>query len=283
MAKIFLIGFIFNVFFLFSQSKIEKFEYERKSERIISFSYKIEGCPKSVISQVWKTMVETNGGKSSFVGEVFDNYSAENVVFPSLVSEGELKLYFQVFDYKNDSLMVTNAFQKIDGQFILPNLANGISIEAKEIMLDFSFEVRKECKKYELSEAAKYAEDLHRKIYVLENQNLFLDKSIISTHSKIKKLDYMVKTLADQINFYEKKGNQTEDDFTRTKLGQQYSIVAKKHSKLNAKLLAETASINEYRVKKESNLDSIKVMQKEIESQKLVVESIRAALEKVKR
>ena len=93
----------------------------------------------------------------------------------------------------------------------------------------------------------------------------------------------MVKTLADQTDFYEKKGNQTEDDFTRTKLRQQYSVVEKKHSKLNAKLLAETASINEYRVKKESNLDSIKVMQKEIESQKLVVESIRAALEKVKR
>lgn len=283
MVNFYFLGFLFASIALFSQSKVEKFEYERNNQLVSAYAFKIESCPKKVILNSWKEMVESNGGKFSLFNQVFESYTAERVVFSRLRELNEMKLFFQVFDYKSDSLLVTNAFQREDNEYILPNMGSEISKSAKEIILDFSFDVRTSCSKYQLRDAMEYAEELHRKIFVLKNQNIYLDKRIIMNHKKIKKLENIVKNLSDQMTFYNKRSKQSNDDFTKNKLDEQYDASSKKNEKLSSRLSAEKAAINESRLRKESNLATIKVLEAEVKSQKLIVEYIQNSLQYIKR
>lgn len=280
---LFVAMFLSNISLLFSQPRIEKVEYTRKSQLIKSFSFKVGSCKQSSVYNAWKSLAELNGGRISIMGKLLENHTAEDVVFKRLYNKGLLKLYFQTFEAENDSLIVTNAIQTLDEQFIVPGDGSSASAEAFEIMLDLSLLTRQYCVKEDLNKAIAFAENLNRKIFNLKSRNALLEKEIGRREFKLHKFSNMEKSLANQLAFYKRKKSNAADGFARRKITDRQEEIDKKYRKLNLKIKSERSYINEARIKKNTNLKIVEDLKQEIENQKLVVANIQEKLSSIVR
>lgn len=261
---------------LFAQEgKLFDVEYDVKGQTVNTLGFTMAKCSQISIQNAWMNWVKARNGKLALLNK----NEANEVRFKN--SPESYKATLNLVDEGNDSLTVITTL--VDGNGMYANASSVDYPEIYERLKDLSFEMRKGCYRYELTQANEY-------MIRLSNQNLELQKqkgkamqNLLKNQNELLKLETQKNSVTEKLSTIESDLMQATDDRKIDKLMRQKQKVEGDYYGLDSKIGKLNESIKGGNIQLEQIEQSLSGGMEVYQSQSHLIESLRSKLNEIYR
>lgn len=273
------IAFVFSIFlssFLLAQEgKLFEVEYDVKKQTIQTLGFTIAKCSNISIQNTWTDWAKARNGKLALLNK----NEANDVTFKN--SPEKYKVNLNLVDEGNDSLTVITTLVDTNGMFV-----NSSSMDYQEIyskLQDLSYEMRKGCYRYELTQANEYLMRLTKQTIDAQSNKANLMKKTLKNQNEFLKLETKKNLESQKISTIESQLSFEEDDKQISKLSNQKNKSESKYNSYDTKSAKLNTAIQSANIEMEQIDVTIEGYDKSIKAQNDLIETLKSKLNNIYR
>ena len=273
------IAFVFSIFlssFLLAQEgKLFEVEYDVKKQTIQTLGFTIAKCSNISIQNTWTDWAKARNGKLALLNK----NEANDVTFKN--SPEKYKVNLNLVDEGNDSLTVITTLVDTNGMFV-----NSSSMDYQEIyskLQDLSYEMRKGCYRYELTQANEYLMRLTKQTIDAQSNKANLMKKTLKNQNEFLKLETKKNLESQKISTIESQLSFEEDDKQISKLSNQKNKSESKYNSYDTKSAKLNTAIQSANIEMEQIDLTIQGYNKSIKAQNDLIETLKSKLNNIYR
>ena len=273
------IAFVFSIFLssilLAQEGKLFEVEYDVKKQTIQTLGFTIAKCSNISIQNTWTDWAKARNGKLALLNK----NEANDVTFKN--SPEKYKVNLNLVDEGNDSLTVITTLVDTNGMFV-----NSSSMDYQEIyskLQDLSYEMRKGCYRYELTQANEYLMRLTKQTIDAQSNKANLMKKTLKNQNEFLKLETKKNLESQKISTIESQLSFEEDDKQISKLSNQKNKSESKYNSYDTKSAKLNTAIQSANIEMEQIDLTIEGYDKSIKAQNDLIETLKSKLNNIYR
>ena len=273
------IAFVFSIFLssilLAQEGKLFEVEYDVKKQTIQTLGFTIAKCSNISIQNTWTDWAKARNGKLALLNK----NEANDVTFKN--SPEKYKVNLNLVDEGNDSLTVITTLVDTNGMFV-----NSSSMDYQEIyskLQDLSYEMRKGCYRYELTQANEYLMRLTKQTIDAQSNKANLMKKTLKNQNEFLKLETKKNLESQKISTIESQLSFEEDDKQISKLSNQKNKSESKYNSYDTKSAKLNTAIQSANIEMEQIDVTIEGYDKSIKAQNDLIETLKSKLNNIYR
>lgn len=273
------IAFVFSIFLssilLAQEGKLFEVEYDVKKQTIQTLGFTIAKCSNISIQNTWTDWVKARNGKLALLNK----NEANDVTFKN--SPEKYKVNLNLVDEGNDSLTVITTLVDTNGMFVSSSSMDYQEIYSK--LQDLSYEMRKGCYRYELTQANEYLMRLTKQTIDAQSNKANLMKKTLKNQNEFLKLETKKNLESQKISTIESQLSFEEDDKQISKLSNQKNKSESKYNSYDTKSAKLNTAIQSANIEMEQIDVTIEGYDKSIKAQNDLIETLKSKLNNIYR
>ncbi len=255
------------------EGKIFDVEYDVKNQTVQTLGFTIAKCSNTSIQNAWTDWVKARNGKLALLNK----NEANEVTFKN--SPEKYKATLNLVDEGNDSLTVITTMMDSNGMFVTSSSMD--YPEIYERLRDLSYEMRKGCYRYELTQANEYMIRLSNQNLDLQKQKGKLMQSMLKNQNELLKLETKKNIETEKLSTIESDLIMTTDDGKIDKLMKQKTKVESSYYSYDTKITKLNEAIKTANIQMEQLETSSAGVNQISTSQSKLIESLRSKLNNI--
>ena len=255
------------------EGKIFDVEYDVKNQTVQTLGFTIAKCSNTSIQNAWTDWVKARNGKLALLNK----NEANEVTFKN--SPEKYKATLNLVDEGNDSLTVITTMMDSNGMFVTSSSMD--YPEIYERLRDLSYEMRKGCYRYELTQANEYMIRLSNQNLDLQKQKGKLMQSMLKNQNELLKLETKKNIETEKLSTIESDLIMTTDDGKIDKLMKQKTKVESSYYSYDTKITKLNEAIKAANIQMEQLETSSAGVNQISTSQSKLIESLRSRLNNI--
>lgn len=262
-------------YLLAQEGKLFEVEYDAKKQTVQTLGYTIAKCSNTSIDNTWRDWVKARNGKLALLNK----YEANEITFKN--SPEKYKVNLNLVDEGNDSLTVITTL--LDGNGMYLNSSSMDYAEVYEKLKDLSFEMRKGCYRYELTQANEYMMRLTKQSIDAQTTKANLMKKMLKNQNEFLKLETKKNLEAQKIATIDSQLSFEEDEKKLNKLYNQKAKSETKYNTYDAKSSKLNQAINAANIEMEQLDLTLDGVNKTIKAQNELIQTFKSKLNNIYR